>query len=48
MSGGPVFVVRDKSVFHLELVGIITEYNAAFDLLKFHPISLIAKDGTIP
>jgi hypothetical protein len=44
LSGGPVFAIRG---LHYDLVGIISEFSEAFDILFLKPAHLIAADGII-
>lgn len=47
VSGGPVLRVRLTPIIRLELVGVIYEYHAPWDILRVRPLSLISSDGRI-
>jgi hypothetical protein len=47
LSGGPVFVWRTGVVLRAEFVGIVTEYQEAWDLLHVRRANCIRIDGTI-
>jgi hypothetical protein len=44
MSGGPAFIHRD---LYWDFVGIIYEFTAAYDIMRFRPARLIRQDGSI-
>lgn len=47
-SGGPVFRIREEPIVLLELVGVVYQYTAAFELLRGRRASSIRSNGTIP
>ncbi len=46
-SGGPVFRIREEPLVMLELVGVIYQYSAAFELVRARRASSISSNGTL-
>ena len=47
LSGGPVFAWRKGTFVTAELIGMIVEYQAAFDLLFVRRLNCLRADGTL-
>jgi len=47
VSGGPLFALFENAVVFYQLVGVISEYSEAIELLVARPARFIAKAGTV-
>lgn len=47
LSGGPVFRLVSEPLERIELVGLIYEFHASFELVVIHHLSFVQADGRL-